>query len=80
MEENGGIYMYGWVPFLFTQNYHNIVNGLCESESVSHSGTSDWTVCPGKNTGVGSHSILWGIFPTQELNRESSIAGRLFPI
>ena len=23
---------------------------------------------PGKNTGVGSLSLLWGIFPTQELN------------
>ena len=23
---------------------------------------------PGKNTGVGSHSLLQGIFPTQELN------------
>ena len=40
-----------------------------------------WTVCPGKNAGVGSHSILQGIFPTQESNpRIQSIAGRLFPI
>ena len=36
----------------------------------------DWTpACssvhgdsPGKNTGVGSRSLLWGIFPTQGLN------------
>ena len=32
-----------------------------------------WTLCPwnslGKNTGEGSHSLLQGIFPTQELNR-----------
>ena len=26
LEENGYMYMYGWVPFLFTWNYHNIVN------------------------------------------------------
>ena len=24
--ENGYMYMYGWVPSLFTWNYHNIVN------------------------------------------------------
>ena len=47
--------------------------------SVSHSVMSDsvipWTVAcqaplnvPGKNTGVGSHSLLQGIFPTQGLN------------
>ena len=26
--ENGYMYMYGWVPLLFTQNYHNSVNQL----------------------------------------------------
>ena len=49
--------------------------------SVSHSVMSDseipWTVThqaplslefPGKNTGVGSHSLLQGIFPTQGSN------------
>ena len=36
-----------------------------------------WTVdsvhgdSPGKNTGVGSHSLLQGIFPTQGLNTKS---------
>ena len=25
MRENGYMYMYGWVPLLFTFNYHNIV-------------------------------------------------------
>ena len=24
--ENGHMYMYGWIPLLFTWNYHNIVN------------------------------------------------------
>ena len=31
-----------------------------------------------KNTGVGSLSLLQGIFPSQESNRVSCIAGRLF--
>ena len=26
--ENGYMYMYGWVPLLFTWNYHNIANQL----------------------------------------------------
>jgi len=26
--KNGNMYMYGWVPSLFTWNYHNIVNHL----------------------------------------------------
>ena len=54
---------------------------LCESVSVSHSVVSDfvtpWTVAcrqlclwdsPGKNTGVGSHSFLQGIFLIQGSN------------
>ena len=54
-----------------------------KSESVSHSVMSHsptpWTVAhqalcpwnsPSKNTGVGSHSFLQGIFPIQELNRD----------
>ena len=28
-----------------------------------------------KNTGMGSLSLLWGIFPTQELNQGPHIAG-----
>ena len=28
LEEKGYVYMYGWVPSLFTWNYHNIVNQL----------------------------------------------------
>ena len=30
---------------------------------------SPWN-SPGQNTGVGSLSFLWGIFPTQELNQD----------
>ena len=33
---------------------------------------------PGQNTGVGSLSLLQGIFPTQELNRGLCTAGRFF--
>ena len=33
---------------------------------------------PGKSTGVGCHFLLQGIFPTQESNLVSCIAGRFF--
>ena len=33
---------------------------------------------PGQNTGVGSHSLLQGIFPTQGLTQVFHIAGRFF--
>ena len=33
---------------------------------------------PGKNTGVGCHFLLQGIFPTQESNPVSCITGRFF--
>ena len=35
---------------------------------------------PGKNTGVGSNSLLQGIFLTQGSNPVSCIAGRFFTI
>ena len=35
---------------------------------------------PGKNTGVGCHALLQGIFPTQGSNPVSHIAGRFFTI
>ena len=35
---------------------------------------------PGQNAGVGSHSLLQGIFPTQELNPGLLIAGGFFTI
>ena len=64
----------------------------CERESVSGSVMSGslqlpgplsarflcaWNP-PGKNTGVHSHPLLQGIFPSQVLNLVSYIAGRLF--
>ena len=36
---------------------------LCDSVGASVRGDS-----PGKNTGVGCHSLLQGMFPTQESN------------
>ena len=48
--------------------------GKKKSDTVSGSVVYDslWAMdrsqlgsCPGKNTGVGSHSLLQGIFPTQ---------------
>ena len=63
-----------------------------KSESVSHSVVSDsetpWTVAhqappsafPSKNTEVGFHFLLRGIFPTQDQTQISCIAGRFFTI
>ena len=42
-------------------------------------GSSAHGILQAKNTGVGSHSLLQCIFPTQELNWVSCIAGRLLP-
>ena len=67
------IYVCGWVP----QN-HNIVNQLCpvlcfvtqscptlRPMDSSLPGSSVYGDSPGKNTGVGCHTLLQGIFPTQ---------------
>ena len=46
-----------------------------EKGKATHSSILAWRIpwyspwgSPGKNTGVGFHFLLWGIFPTQELN------------
>ena len=36
--------------------------------------------CPGKNTGVGGHSLLQKIFPTQGSSQVSCIAGMFFTV
>ena len=46
-------------------------HGLCSS---AHGDT------PGKNTGVGCHTLLQGIFPTQGSNPGLQIAGGFFAI
>ena len=56
-------------------------DGLCESESRSvvsnslrpHGLYSPWN-SPGQNTGLGSHTLLQGIFPTQGSNPGSRSA------
>ena len=41
---------------------------LCDPMDCSPPGSSVHGDSPGKNTGVGSHALLQGIFPTQGLN------------
>ena len=41
---------------------------LCDPMDCSPSGSSVHGDSPGKNTGVGSHSLLQGIIPTQGSN------------
>ena len=41
---------------------------LCIPMDCSLTGSSVHGIFPGKDTGVGCHAILWGIFPTQRLN------------
>ena len=69
--ENGYmLYIYCWVPWLFTWNSHNIVNCCCCWEVASVVSDSvrphrwqpmrlpcPWD-SPGKNTGVGCHFLL----------------------
>ena len=54
---------------------------LCNPKGYSPPGSSVCGDSPRKNTGVGSHAFLQGIFPTQDLTRVSCIsciAGRFF--
>ena len=46
---------------------------LCDPLTI----TCPWD-SPGQNTGVGSHALLQGIFPTQGLTRVSCTAGGVF--
>ena len=41
---------------------------LCDPTNCSPPGSSVHEDSPSKNTGVGCHALLQGIFPTQELN------------
>ena len=79
-----------WVAFHFSRGssqprgqtqVSHIVGGFYQlNHKGSHKGSYplEWVRKP-KNTGVGSLSLLQWIFPTQELNRVSCIAGRFFP-
>ena len=41
--ENGYMYMYGWVPLLFTWSYHNTVNRLYPSTKLKNKQTNKQT-------------------------------------
>ena len=51
---------------------------LCDPMDCSLPGYSVHGDSPGKNTGVGWHAVLKGIFPTQGSNPVSFIAGGFF--
>ena len=48
--------------------YNDSVVALCDPMDSSPPGTFVQGDSPGKNTGVGSHALLQGIFPTQGSN------------
>ena len=53
---------------------------LCDLMDCSPPGYSLHGDSPDKNTAVGCHALLQGIFPTQGSNPGLHIAGRLFTI
>ena len=59
----------GWIKYLLLPRYHHVGDSFSESCSVvsnslrSHGLYSPWN-SPSQNTGVGSFSLLQGIFPT----------------
>ena len=46
---------------------------LCDPMDCSPPGSSVYGDCPGKNSGVGCHAFLQGIFPTQGSNPADSL-------
>ena len=53
---------------------------LCDPMGYSLPGSSVHGNFPGKNTGVGCHALLQGIFPPRDWTQVSCIAGRFFTI
>ena len=53
---------------------------LCDPVDCSPPGSSVLGDSPGKNTGVGCHALLQGIFPTRDQTQVFHIAGRFFTI
>ena len=51
---------------------------LCDPMDCSPPGFSVYGDSPGKNTRVGCHALLWGIFPTQGLNPGLPNCRRIF--
>ena len=52
------------VPFVLSFSHVQ----LCDPMDCSTAGSSVHGIFPGKNTGMGSHFLLQGIFPTHGLN------------
>ena len=53
---------------------------LCDPMGCSPPGSSVHGDSPGKNTGVGCHALLQGIFPTQDQTQIFHIAGGFFTV
>ena len=53
---------------------------LCDPMDCIPPGSSVHGDSPGKNTGVGSHSLFQGIFPIQGLSQVSRTAGGFFAV
>ena len=53
---------------------------LSDPMDCSLPGSSVHGDCPGKNTGVGCHALLQGLFPTRDQTQVSHIAGGFFTL
>ena len=62
-------FMEGWdLLCAVAQSLSHVQNVICNLMECSPPGSSVHVDSPGKNTGVGCHSLLQRIFPTQGLN------------
>ena len=67
------------LPLLIVSKLKSTSNPtLWDPMDCSQPGSSVHRDFPGKNTGLGCHFLLQGIFPTQGLNLVSFLAGRFF--
>ena len=68
LEENGCMYLYGWVPSLFTWNYHNIVNQLYANTKEKFF----------KNLDINSYwvNLIWGVRYVEILSEIKSWVNR----
>ena len=63
LKKPGNMSLILW-PFPFESESCSVMSGFCNPMDYTY---TLWT-SPGQNSGVGSCSLLQGIFPTQELN------------
>ena len=71
------IYLYLWIYAYLCLVAQSCLT-LWKSMDYSLPGSSVYGDSPGKNTGVGCHALLHGIFPTQGSNPVLPIAGGFF--